>query len=182
MTKLNDKQKLFVKHYVKELNATNAAIAAGYSEKTARMQGCRLLTNDNISKAIANGLQKRMDKADIDAQYVLDELLACWRARIGDLFTKAGKLLPVYQWPDIWQKMIGSVTVKKITAGFSDADEDAIGEIVSMAQVDKAKYLKMLGDHTNIKAWDNTQKIEVNVVSERLSAAKKRMIGVPSEN
>ena len=50
---MNDKQKRFAELYAAKPNATKAAIGAGYSERTARSQGQRLLTNVDIKKYIA---------------------------------------------------------------------------------------------------------------------------------
>ena len=50
MPKLTEKQKKFVDEYLIDLNATQAAMRAGYSEKTARSIGQRLLTNVDIQK------------------------------------------------------------------------------------------------------------------------------------
>ena len=50
---LTPKQEAFVQEYLIDLNATQAAIRAGYSEKTANEQGSRLLANVKIAKAIA---------------------------------------------------------------------------------------------------------------------------------
>ena len=47
---LNEKQKKFVREWIKDYNATQAAIRAGYSPKTARTSASRLLTNENILK------------------------------------------------------------------------------------------------------------------------------------
>jgi len=69
--KLNDKQKLFVSEYLKDLNATRAAIRAGYSKKTARSQGQRLLTKADVAAAIEKSFEKRLERTDIDADYVL---------------------------------------------------------------------------------------------------------------
>ena len=49
---LNDRQGLFVSEYIKDMNATQAAIRAGYSQKTAYSQGQRLLKNVEIKKAV----------------------------------------------------------------------------------------------------------------------------------
>ena len=49
---LNDKQKKFVDYYCQSGNATQSAIKAGYSEKTARSQGQRMLTKVDIQNAI----------------------------------------------------------------------------------------------------------------------------------
>ena len=52
---MNDKHQRFVDEYLVDQNATRSAIAAGYSEKTARSQGSRLLTNADIQQAIQQG-------------------------------------------------------------------------------------------------------------------------------
>lgn len=71
MEKLTDKQKRFCEEYVIDLNATQAAIRAGYSEKTANEQASRLLANVNISDYVAS-LQKNIsEKLQIDAEWVL---------------------------------------------------------------------------------------------------------------
>ena len=69
--KLTAKQARFVAEYLIDLNATQAAIRAGYSKRTARSQGQRLLTNVDIAKAIAAGQAERGKRTEIDADYVL---------------------------------------------------------------------------------------------------------------
>jgi phage terminase small subunit len=69
--KLNDRQKLFVKEYLKDLNATQAAIRAGYSKDTAHSQGPRLLENVEIKEAVEKSMQKRAEKVEVSADYVL---------------------------------------------------------------------------------------------------------------
>lgn len=73
-TGLNDKQKRFVAEYLIDLNATQAAIRAGYSVKTARQVGAENLSKPYIADAIAEGAGKRIAKAEITAQDVLDGL------------------------------------------------------------------------------------------------------------
>ena len=74
MTKtLTDKQRRFAEEYPKDLNATQAAIRAGYSEKTARQQGQRLLTNVVIQAAIQGQLDERSRRTEITADRVLIE-------------------------------------------------------------------------------------------------------------
>ncbi|MFP5521262.1 terminase small subunit [Peptococcus simiae] len=59
---VNDRQRLFVDEYLKDLNATQAAIRAGYSEKTARSQGNRLLTKVDIKSAIKKRQEALQDE------------------------------------------------------------------------------------------------------------------------
>jgi len=71
MAKLTDKQELFAREFIKDLNATQAAIRAGYSEKTARAIGCENLTKPDIQQRIAELNQERLERVQIDADYVL---------------------------------------------------------------------------------------------------------------
>ena len=65
---MNDKQRRFVDEYLIDQNATRAAIAAGYSPKTARAQGCRLLTNADIAAEIRARQNKLSRELNITAQ------------------------------------------------------------------------------------------------------------------
>jgi phage terminase small subunit len=71
---LNERQRLFVKYYIGTLNAAESARRAGYSPKAAKEIGARLLTKANIAEAIEKGVEKKMSKADISAERILDEL------------------------------------------------------------------------------------------------------------
>lgn len=68
---LTPKQQRFVEEYLVDLNATQAAIRAGYSAKTAKQQGGRLLTNVDVSAALTEARSKLSEKASVDAAYVL---------------------------------------------------------------------------------------------------------------
>jgi hypothetical protein len=71
---LTEKQKRFVAEYLIDLNATQAAMRAGYSPKTANEQGARLLANASVRQMVAEGAQKRIRKAEVTAQDVIDGL------------------------------------------------------------------------------------------------------------
>lgn len=75
---LNPKQRRFVAEYLIDLNAAQAAIRAGYSEKTAKEQGARLLTNVNVQSEIQRLTKARENRTVITQDRVLLEL-----ARIG---------------------------------------------------------------------------------------------------
>ena len=69
--KLTAKQEMFVQEYLVDLNATQAAIRAGYSEKTAALIGCENIRKPNIASAIVKAKAERVEKVKIDAAYVL---------------------------------------------------------------------------------------------------------------
>lgn len=74
MAKLTAKQQRFIEEYLVDLNATQAAIRAGYSPSTAKEQGCQNLTKLNIKDAIDKALAERSRRTGINQDRVLLEL------------------------------------------------------------------------------------------------------------
>lgn len=68
---VTQKQAVFVREYLIDLNATQAAIRAGYSAKTAAEQSVRLLKNVKIQGMVHEEMLKRSEKTEITAEYVL---------------------------------------------------------------------------------------------------------------
>lgn len=92
---LNDKQHRFVDEYLVDLNATQAAIRAGYSARTARAIGHENLTKPNIASAIAEAQRVRSARTEITQDRVLRELARIGFADIRRLFSPGGHLLPI---------------------------------------------------------------------------------------
>lgn len=74
-TKLRDKQKRFIEEYLIDLNATQAAIRAGYSEKTAYSIGQENLKKPEVQAAIQEAQNKRSERVQISQDDVLRGLL-----------------------------------------------------------------------------------------------------------
>jgi phage terminase small subunit len=70
MEELSEKQKRFVNEYLIDLNATQAAIRAGYSKKTANEQASRLLANVNVSAYVEKKQERLAKKAEISQEWV----------------------------------------------------------------------------------------------------------------
>lgn len=68
--KLTPRQQLFIKNYLIFKNATKAAKLAGYSVKTARSAGSRLLTNVDVFEAIQEGLREQLRSADLSSDHI----------------------------------------------------------------------------------------------------------------
>lgn len=69
---MTPKQECFVREYLIDLNATQAAIRAGYSAKTAEVQGSRLLSNAKVAGAVQAAMDARSERTEITSDYVLD--------------------------------------------------------------------------------------------------------------
>ncbi len=78
---LNDRQARFVAEYLVDLNATQAAIRAGYSPPSARTQAADLLPNPNLAAAIAEAQAARGRRTEVTADRVVLELA---RVAFGD--------------------------------------------------------------------------------------------------
>lgn len=85
MAKLTAKQKKFVEEYLIDLNATQAAIRAGYSPDTAKEIGCENLTKPNIKTEIDKAMAERSRRTGISQDRVLRELAKIAFVNPGDV-------------------------------------------------------------------------------------------------
>ena len=72
--KLSDKMEAFCREYVQDLNATQAAIRAGYSARSSQMQGSRLMSNDIVKQRIQQLMDQRSMRTNITADTVLERI------------------------------------------------------------------------------------------------------------
>ncbi len=93
-TKLTPKQQQFAREYLTDFNATQAAIRAGYSEKTANEQGSRLLANVKVAAEIQRLGQKTAQKLDITRESIMQELAAVGFARATDFVSVETEPVP----------------------------------------------------------------------------------------
>lgn len=69
--KLTPKQELFCKEYLVDLNGAQAAIRAGYSEKTAKQIAAENLTKPYLQEYLSKLIKERSNRVEIDADYVI---------------------------------------------------------------------------------------------------------------
>jgi len=74
-TRISPRRQRFVEEYLADLNATQAAIRAGYSRHTAKQQGSRLLTNVDVSRAIAQGQLELAERTQANETFIVAELV-----------------------------------------------------------------------------------------------------------
>lgn len=84
MAKLTAKQKRFCNEYLIDLNATQAAIRAGYSVDSAKVIGCENLTKPNVAAYLEKRMSKREVRTEITQDKVLNELAKIGFANIED--------------------------------------------------------------------------------------------------
>lgn len=151
---LTAKQQRFVAEYLIDLNATQAAIRAGYSEKTAAEQASRLLTNVKVSEAVQAAMKARSERTEIDADWVLKRLARDATADLADLYDDAGQLLPVKEWPMAWRT--GLVAGIETVQEREGTDPDGKPEFVTARKVkllDRTKLVELIGKHVDVGAF-----------------------------
>jgi len=98
--KLTPKQAAFIEEHAIDLNATQAAIRAGYSAKTAKEQATRLLSNVHVAAAIKANRAERSIRTEITADRVLQGLAAIAFADPRKLFDANGGMRPMHELDD----------------------------------------------------------------------------------
>jgi phage terminase small subunit len=146
---LSDKQQRFVDEYLIDLNATQAAIRAGYSVKSARLIGCENITKPNIAAAISKAQADRSERTKIEADWVLTRLVAEANADLADLYKANGSLKPVHEWPKIWrQGLVAGIETNDI-----HQDGAVIGRLNKVKLSDRIKRIELIGKHVGVKAF-----------------------------
>lgn len=174
--KLNDKQARFVEEYVIDFNATRAAIAAGYSKKTAEQQGYQLLQKTLVQEAVATNQKKVAAKLEITQEKTLIEIARLAFSDLRKAFDEDGNLLPVNKWPDDIAAAISSVKV------ITHTSED--GEVSHTSEVklwDKGTSQERLCKHLGLFEKHNEQKS--NPVADLLNALHgNQSAGMPAND
>jgi phage terminase small subunit len=167
---LNPKQRRFVAEYLIDLNATQAAIRAGYSKKNADVTGPRLLGNVGIAAAVAAGTSKQLATAELTAARVLEEIRRLAFIDMRGFFDANGNMKAVNELsPEQGSALAGlEVIIKNAEAG------DGVTDRVHKFKVwDKTRSLEMLAKHFALL----TDVVKVTTDDEniaRLMAGRKR--------
>ncbi|MEE9382869.1 MAG: terminase small subunit [Nannocystaceae bacterium] len=138
---LTPKQAAFVKEYLVDLNATQAAIRAGYSEKTAQPHSARLVSKVIVSEAIAEGLKARSERVEITADQVLRELVKLGFSNMEDFASVNEKGMAALDLSNIDRDQFAAVT---------ELTTDTIGELTTRTKIklaDKRANLELIGKH-----------------------------------
>ncbi|MBF5091295.1 terminase small subunit [Novosphingobium sp. NBM11] len=150
---LTPKQQRFIEEYLIDLNATQAAIRAGYSAKTAKQQGGRLLTNVDVSSALVAAKTARSERTRVDADWVLQRLELEAEADLADLYDEHGGLKPVHQWPLIWRKgLVAGIDVEEIKI-----EGIVVGSIRKVKLSERIKRIDLIGRHVSVGAFKDAE-------------------------
>ena len=154
---LTDKQEMFCREYLVDLNATQAAIRAGYSDKTANRIAAQLLSKLDIGKRIQELKSERGERLEVDADYVLKRLVEIDQMDVADILLSNGEMKPIKDWPKVWRITLSGIDVTEMAG-------DAAGLLKKIKWPDKVKNLELLGKHISVQAFREQVKNEHDVV------------------
>jgi phage terminase small subunit len=144
---MTPKQARFVAEYLIDLNATQAAIRAGYSKKTAYSIGEELLRKPEITAAVEKGRSALMVKTNITAERVLEEMGRLAFSDVRNLFAPDGSLKPLHTLSAEDAACIASLEVIIKNAEAGDGHMDKVHKIKVW---DKSKNLENLAKHLGL--------------------------------
>lgn len=180
MSNLTNKQQMFILEYLKDLNATQAAIRAGYSKKTAMTIGGENLRKPQIQAEIRKSIDARAERTRVSADKVVTELaklgFSDWR-ELGKWGEDGVRLFDSSELSDEAAACVKDVTSTEERRYDRRSGEEIINKQTKLSLHDKKGALELLGKHLRLFT-DN-----LNIENERPFVVRvKGLEGKPNDN
>jgi phage terminase small subunit len=168
----------FACEYAIDRNGTRAAIAAGYSERSAAQQASELLRIPKVRALIDGHVSRLAEKADLKAERVIRGLCCSAFFDPRKLFNADGSLKQVAELDDETAGALAGMEVEKLYEHFGKGNAKEVGTITKIKFKDSIRALELLGKHFKM-FMDRT---EVNASEDLLTSLEKawRRIGATS--
>ncbi|MGK8345420.1 terminase small subunit [Pseudomonas aeruginosa] len=164
---LTKKQRLFVEEYLVDLNATQAAIRAGYSTRRAAEIGYQLLQRPEVAQAIQAAMAERSKRTEVEADYVIRRLREIDEMDVLDILEDDGSFRSIRDWPKAWRQFLSGIEIAELFEGRGDNRRIA-GVLRKVKWPDKLRNLELLSRHVG------TESAALDLELKRLDVAKKR--------
>ncbi|HCH9927905.1 TPA: terminase small subunit [Pseudomonas aeruginosa] len=164
---LTKKQRLFVDEYLLDLNATQAAIRAGYSTRRATEIGYQLLQRPEVAQAIQAAMAERSKRTEVEADYVIRRLREIDEMDVLDILEDDGSFRSIRDWPKAWRQFLSGIEIAELFEGRGD-DRRIAGVLRKVKWPDKLRNLELLSRHVG------TESAALDLELKRLDVAKKR--------
>lgn len=178
--KLTEKQQRFCDQYLIDLNATQAAIRAGYSAKTACKIGHKILLLPHVQGYLSGKRQEIQEKTNITLERTLQEIARLAFLKPKNFYREDGiTLKPVCELDDDTAACLTGMEIEDILEGRGQ-NKVKVGTLVKIKYTEKAKALDMLMRHLGGYETDNKQKEAAVVVplnDEQVDRIIKKMNG-----
>lgn len=166
--RLSDKEMEFAQQYVVDRNATQAAIRAGYSKKSAANIGYENVRKPHIAAVITELIKEQNQRIGWDPDKLLRRLAEEGDADVAELYDDRGCLLPVRDWPLVFRMgLVASIETNELWDG-AGADRMLIGQVVKVKLVERTKIKELIGKHTDVQAFKERLEVDMRDPLARL--------------
>jgi len=153
--KLTNKQERFCQEYMVDLNATQSAIRAGYSEKTAQVISTENLSKPIVAERIAELKQKVSERTEICVDKLITELKNFAYSDITETLMLSAEELKELN-PEVRRLISGFKRTTRTT--ISEDGKRTVDEVIELKFIDKLKAIDMINRHIGLYEKDNDQK------------------------
>ncbi|MFA6012768.1 MAG: terminase small subunit [Desulfobacteraceae bacterium] len=160
---MTPKQKLFIQEYIVDLNATQAALRSGYSERTAFRIGAENMQKPVIREAIEFAIKERSERTQLKADAVLKELSHIIFFNVKRIFTADGHLKSLSEMDEADTAAISSMEVAERMTG------DTTIRVTRIKFHDKNKAIDSAMRHLGMY---NNDKLSIGVMSHEDALAE----------
>jgi phage terminase small subunit len=172
--KTREKRTVFVREYLIDRNGTRAAIAAGYAPRSASVTSCRLLTNAKVAAEVLALTEDRLERLEITADTVLQELAKIAFANMVDYVSvrdDGGIAVDISRITPVQGAALADLRIDEYTS-----DKGRIRR-TRLRLASKTRALELLGKH--FKLWSDRVEVKhdpMDGLAERIKKARERVL------
>lgn len=174
--KLSSQKEAFAQEILRDpRNHRQAAINAGYSEKTATQKASGLLNEPKVVARIEELMKERNKRVRVGADDVLRNLADMLDADVIDILNDDGSIKEINHWPPVWRKSISGFEIEELFAG-KGKDKHQIGFVKKVKLLDKIRVLELIGKHVDVAAFRDRVQVDVSFsLADKMASARQRI-------
>ncbi|WP_312970863.1 terminase small subunit [Acinetobacter gerneri] len=162
----DDRRERLAQEYLKCLNIAKSGELAGYADKSTSW---RAWSHSEVQERIAYLSAQRLERTQIDADYVLKRLVEIDQMDVLDIMDDEYNFRPIGEWPLIWRQYVSNIENLEQFEGFGE-DRTQSGWLKKIKWPDKVKNLELIGKHVSVGAFkdkvEHTGMVTVQTISD----------------
>jgi phage terminase small subunit len=179
--KLTDKQRRFALEYVKDHNATQAAIRAGYAKKGAGVTAFKLLKNTNIQADIQKAAERAADRAEVEVARILREYAKMAFTDLPGIVDYKKGRMSLKDFDELTPEQRGCIKKYKVRTMTKIVDGDPVDvDHVEIELHDKnhaldmlGKYLGMFTERHDVNVHNGDKELEIRAMFDSMTKEEK---------
>ena len=157
---MNFKKMLFCREYLKDYNATGSAKRAGYAESSAGQMGHALLKDPGVLEYIEKAMVKRMQRLEIDADWVLDESVRLYKTDVSKFIKVGPDGDPIIDFSKCTAEELAIIDDLQIEETYPGGERKVKTKIKLTSKI---KLLEIIGKHIDVQSFKEKLEVEGQV-------------------